>query len=154
MSSLSSKILALACLSATCCWSDAAWPRAEEVLAYTKAQSFRSALRYLRVDQGFEVVEKDMESGYLLFEYPHSPSQPKDSPKVRGSVEVIERSDETALVVQLPDLPSYHERMLIEGLLEKLRTDYGVPPSRRAPAPPPEDAPSDTEPDPDTPEKP
>lgn len=148
------KTLALGCLVACCSWSGVSWSRAEEVLSYTKAQSFRSALRYLRVDQGFEILEKDMESGYLLFSYPPSASRSEDAPKVRGSVEVIERTNATALVVRLPELPSYHERMLIEGLLEKLRRDYGAPPERRAPEPPPETAPSEEEPEPDTPTQP
>lgn len=117
-------------------WTSMAWSRAEERLSYTKAQSYRSALRYLRVEQGYEILEKDMESGYLLFKYPRTRASSPDAPVVHGSVEVIEREQETALVVQLPDLPSYHERLLIEGLLDKLKADYGAPPIRRAPEPP------------------
>lgn len=116
--------------------------RVEEPLQYTKVQSFRSALRFLRVDNGYKIVEKDSDSGYLLFEYPND-----GRGVTSGSVEVIEREDSVALVVQLPQMPSYHERHLIEGLLKKLRTDYGEPPRREKPpahdepeeAPPPKD---------------
>lgn len=107
----------------------AAQARVEETLSYTKLQSFQAALRFLRVDNGYTVVEKDQDSGYLLFEYPRRNAEPTP-----GSVEVIQRGDSVALVVQLPQLPSYHERHLIQGLLKKLRTDYGMPPERKAPA--------------------
>lgn len=108
--------------------------RAEEALTYTKLQSFQAALRFLRVDNGYNVLEKDQDSGYLLFEYP---SRDRSTP---GSIEIIEREDTIAVVVQLPQMPSYHERHLIEGLLNKLRSDYGAPPERAKPKPPQEDS--------------
>ncbi len=114
----------------------AAGARVEERLSYTKTQSYRSALRFLRVDHGYPVIEQDPDSGYLLFEYPLS-----NSGVTQGSIEVVERADSVALVVQLPKMPSYHERLLIEGLVKKLRADYGVPPSRNKP----EDRPKDSE---------
>lgn len=105
--------------------------RAEEPTTYTKTQTFRAALRYLRVDLGYKVVEKDKDSGYLLFEYPQ-----RDRGPTSGSIEVIERERLVALIVQLPQMPSYHERHLLEGLLKKLRTDYGDPPRLPEPHPP------------------
>lgn len=100
--------------------------RAEERLAYTKNQSYQAALRYLRVDHGYTIVEKDQESGYLLFEYPK-----REKGFTQGSIQVIEREDAVAVIVQLPALPSYHERLLIEGLLKKIREDYGAPPQKK-----------------------
>ena len=41
--------------------------RAEADTYYTLPQAFGAALRYLRVDLGFEVTEKDPEAAYLLF---------------------------------------------------------------------------------------
>jgi len=114
--------------------------RVEERLAYTKNQSYQAALRYLRVDHGYTVVEKDQESGYLLFEYPK-----RDNGFTQGSIQVVERQDTVAVIVQLPTMPSYHERLLIEGLLKKIREDYGAPPQKKRV----EGAPEDPQPDPD-----
>ena len=98
--------------------------RIEHSLSYTKAQSFNAALRFLRVDSGYTITEKDSESGYLLFEYPSEGSSKATS----GSVEIIERESSVALIVQLPQMPHHHERMLAAGLMKKLRDDYGSPP--------------------------
>lgn len=118
--------------------------RVEERLAYSKSQSFQAALRFLRVDHGYAVLEKDAESGYLLFEYPK-----RESGYTQGSIQVVDRGDTVAVIVQLPSMPSYHERMLIEGLLKKIREDYGAPPQKKAPEKPnPEPAPDEHEPSP------
>ena len=108
--------------------------RVEHSLSYTKTQSFNSALRFLRVDNGYTIVEKDLDSGYLMFEYPTTGSSETTS----GSIEVIERGSEVAIVIQLPKMPHYHEQMLASGLLKKLRADYGAPPKAKQPAKKPE----------------
>lgn len=111
--------------------------RTEHTLRYTKLQSFNAALRYLRVDCGYNVVEKDPDSGYLMFEYPADGSEKLTN----GSIEVIQRGAEVALVVRVPEMPQYHERLIANGLLKKLSLDYGAPPApKKAPpqkAPPP-----------------
>lgn len=130
------KIVALSLFSAVLLGINSSSARLEQRLDYSKTQSFQAALRYLRVDHGYVVIEKDPESGYLLFEYPK-----RDSGMTQGSIEVVEREKSVALVVQLPQMPSYHERMLIEGLLKKLRDDYGAPPAREpSPKQPKKDA--------------
>src|SRR5690348_15104406 len=82
---------------------------------YTKTQTYNGALRYLRVDLGYEIVEKDMDAGYILFRF--DPSR-NNNPK-SGSLEVIETKDRVKVVIQLPQLPSYHETVLRDGLLKK-----------------------------------
>lgn len=94
---------------------------------YTKSQTFQSALRFLRIDQGFQITEKDVESGYLLFEYTTTGSDTKSN----GSIEVIEKEEGVTLVVQLPQMPEHHERYLADGLLSKLRSEYGEPPKKK-----------------------
>jgi hypothetical protein len=116
--------------------------RIEEPLDYTKAQSFSTALRFLRVDSGYKVIEQDLESGYMLFEYPVRNSSSVTS----GSIEVVDRGESVALVVQLPQMPRYHERHLADGLLRKLKADYGEAP-KREPAKPVE-APEEKPPEP------
>ena len=107
--------------------------RIEAASSYTKAQTFSAALRYLRVDRGYEVVEKDPEAAYLLFHYP----VPGQSKGASGSVEVVETHGTVKIFLQLPRLPAYHESMLRDGLLRKLREEYGEPP-KKAPQKPPE----------------
>jgi hypothetical protein len=99
---------------------------------YTKTQTYNGALRYLRVDLGYEIVEKDAEAGYILFRF--DPSR-RGNPK-NGSLEVIETKDRVKVVIQLPQLPSYHETVLRDGLMKKLRTEFGEPPKKKKdPAP-------------------
>lgn len=110
---------------------------------YSKAQTYNGALRYLRVDLGYEILEKDVEAGYILFRFDPSRHQ---SPK-NGSLEVIETKDRVKVVISLPQLPSYHETVLRDGLLKKLRTELGEPPKKKKDPPPkpPGDAGTDAE---------
>jgi hypothetical protein len=122
--------------------------RVEKTIHYTKDQSYNAALRFLRVDQGYTVVEKDLDSGYLLFEYPSEGSKEATN----GSIEVIERGEEISLIIQLPQMPHQHERMLADALLKKLRADYGEPTKRRKIQP--EEPPADEAPKQDKDEAP
>ncbi len=94
---------------------------------YTKAQNYSAALRFLRVDKGFEVIERDADAAYLIFLYP-TPGRKETS---TGTIEVVEMKDGVALIVKLPQMPEYHERLLSDQLLKKLRDDYGPPPTRK-----------------------
>jgi hypothetical protein len=100
---------------------------------YSKTQTYNGALRYLRVDLGYEILEKDVDAGYILFRF--DPSGRHQSPK-NGSLEVIETRDRVKVVIQLPQLPSYHETVLRDGLLKKLRTELGEPPKKKKDPPP------------------
>jgi hypothetical protein len=56
---------------------------------------------------------------------------------------VVETGDQVRLFVQIPKMPEYHERVLRDGLLRKLRDEYGAPPPKRPdpkPVEPPKDA--------------
>jgi hypothetical protein len=101
--------------------------RVEGDSAYTKAQTYSGALRYLRVDLGYEVVEKDPDAAYLIFRYAPD-GRAKDAST--GTVEVIETESRVKVFVQIPRMPEYHERLLRDGLLNKLRAEYGTPPPR------------------------
>ena len=120
---------------------DFAEARAEADSDYTKAQTYNGALRFLRVDLGYEVVEKDPDAAYLLFRY--EPAGRRGNP-TNGSVEVIEAKGRVKLFVQLPQMPSYHEVVLRDGLLKKLRQEYGEPPKK--PDPPRQKPPADAGP--------
>ncbi|MBI3207127.1 MAG: hypothetical protein IT377_08050 [Polyangiaceae bacterium] len=98
--------------------------RVEADSDYSKAQTYNGALRYVRVDLGYEIVEKDPDVGYFLFRY--EPPGRKNAP-TSGSIEVIESKERVKVVVQLPQMPTYHETTLRDGLMKKLRTEYGEP---------------------------
>lgn len=116
--------------------------RVDASSAYSKAQTYSGALRYVRVDLGYEVVEKDPEAAYLIFRYT-PPGQTKAS-AVTGTLEVVEASGGVRLFVSLPRMPEYHERVLRDGLLKKLRDEYGVPPqTAKKPAEKPAEKPGD-----------
>ena len=92
-----------------------------------------TVLRHL----GYEVIEKDPDAAYLIFRYA-TPGQPKDLST--GTVEIVATDTRVKLYVQIPRMPEYHERVLRDGLLKKLREEYGVPPPRTDPKQPPPDA--------------
>jgi hypothetical protein len=113
--------------------------RSESLVQYTKSQTFSSALRYLRVDLGYSVTEKDAEAAYLMFEFPRN-----DQKKLgMGTIEIVETEDAVKLVVRVPELPEYQEQLLADGLLKKLKNEHGDPPPRK---PQPTDPPKESTP--------
>jgi hypothetical protein len=127
------------------------WARTQQVIPYPIASVWPAAVRFLRVDRGFPIHEKDESAGYILFDH-------SDGPKpCRGSLELIrvtdaEGRDATRLAVTIPDLPHRYEQMLLDKLTVKVREDHGPPaPPPRKPEPPKPDAGS---PAPSTPPQP
>lgn len=111
---------------------------------YSYDRTWNAALRLVRVDMGFKVVEKDVDSGYLLFEYRSTESGNKATP---GSFEMVRGRDADSpvrVVMQLPQMPQYHEQMMIDALATKMRSEYGEPPPKKKPQPDagPPDAPT------------
>jgi hypothetical protein len=119
---------------------------------YGFERTWNAALRLVRVDMGFKVVEKDDAAGYVLFEYKSPESGNKPS---QGSIELVRvapkakpAADEGStnenlvqVIVQLPAMPRYHEMALADSLTRKMRTEYGEPPPpTRKPSPPAKDA--------------
>lgn len=123
----------------------AADARVDGSSSYSKAQTYSGALRYVRVDMGYEVVEKDPEAAYLIFKYT-APGGGKNA-QVTGTLEVIEAAGGVRLFVSLPRMPEYYERVFRDGLLKKLREEYGAPATVKKP-------PEKPAPDKSTPEKP
>jgi len=113
--------------------------RADAVVDYSLPQTYSTALRLLRVDLNYEVTEKDEQAAYLLFRY----QVPGEKRLVDGALELVEVDKHVKISVKIPKMPEIHEQLLRDGLLRKLREDYGSPhPSRRSP-PPPKDARAD-----------
>ncbi len=95
---------------------------------YRYQQIWSTAVRFLRVDNGFEIREQDKETGYVLFTYPNA------GRTLTGSVELIPTVRAArkyiTVAVRIQDMPSYVEVVLIDKLVRKLRNEYG-----RAPLP-------------------
>jgi hypothetical protein len=117
--------LPLTCLALASLTGPAA-ARVDGSSGYTKAQTYSGALRYVRVDLGYEVVEKDPEAAYLIFQY--LPNGSSKSGAVTGTLEVVDTGGSVRLFVSLPRMPEYRERVFRDGLLKKLREEYGAPP--------------------------
>lgn len=100
--------------------------------AYSFEQTFNAALRLVRVDRGFKVTEKDQAAGYVLFEYKSHESGERVS---AGSIEMVPSGGVIKVVVQLQQMPRYHEQVLADALQKKLRDEYGAPPPKKPVAP-------------------
>ncbi len=117
--------------------------RQDSELAYPYEQVWGTAVRLLRVDYGFPIRDRDEDIGFVLFDYQdHGRS-------FQGSLEVIRTGDDARpgvrVVLQIPSMPSYIERMLLDRLQRKLREDFGIPVPPPSPAPPVEAPPSGDE---------
>lgn len=85
-----------------------------------------AAVRFLRIDEGHKVLEKDMANGYLLFEIA------EERKLFQGSVEVIRRKDARGrdaveLILTIKDRPSYMEHGILDRMLVKIRKELGLP---------------------------
>jgi hypothetical protein len=111
--------------------------------AYGFERTYNAALRLVHLDMGLKVTEKDDKSGYFVFEYKAADTGGKVS---SGSIELLRMPDPDApvrVVVQLPQMPQYHEQVLVDSLVRKLHADYGDPPERPKPPPVPAQPPPD-----------
>jgi hypothetical protein len=110
---------------------------------YSLNQTYNAALRLLRVDLGLTITERDPTVAYLLFDY----KSPETSQRVvPGSIQMLEGGGKSVkVIVQLGQMPRYHEQVISEALERKLRNDYGEPTPHRpdppdggpSPSPPP-----------------
>ena len=97
---------------------------------YGYDRTWNAALRLVRVDNGWRITEKDDSNGYLLFDYasPESGGKKKTTP---GTLEVVRGRDSdspVSVLVQLPEMPHYHEQVMLDALASKMRREYGDPP--------------------------
>jgi hypothetical protein len=109
--------------------------RSERTIDYAAAKVWPTAVRFLRVDEGVKILEKDPDAGYVLFEL-------TDEGKVyAGALELVVADDDggqrVRIVITVEDRPSYLEVAMLERLERKVRADLGSAPPRK-PAPPPE----------------
>ncbi len=118
--------------------------RSEKSVTWELARVFPTAVRFLRVDEGVTIVEKDAEAGYVLFELS---DEGKTFP---GALELVsyERNGRPAvrIIIRIEDRPEYMEVGMLDRLERKLRDELGPPPRVEAkPAPKPAPKPKDGE---------
>lgn len=103
-------------------------------LTYSENTVWRCAVRFIRVDNGFKILEKDKETGYLLFEYT------ENGAAYNGSFEllkrVIENREYVRVQVNLHGQPKYMESLLFKKLERKLKNEYGIAPAAKYVGPP------------------
>jgi hypothetical protein len=97
---------------------------------YTYEQTFGSTLRLLKVDLDLEVKEINAEWGILTFFYLSSESGER---KNRGSFTFVREEEGVRVVLQIPEMPSYHEQLIIDKLKRKLELEHGEPPPPKKP---------------------
>ena len=119
------------------------------VLSYPLEQVWPAAIRYLKVDRGFEIDDHDREAGYILFEFP-LPGQRTGS----GSLEMFATSDSSgrpsvSLAANTGAGPLHLPNALLDGIASKVRAERGQP---AAPPAPPKQPPEQDDPEGDKPE--
>lgn len=123
------------------------------VLPYPSDQVWPTTIRYLRVDRGFEVVDRDRDAGFILFEFPVGSA---GGSKGSGSIELVDTADPSGrravkLQIATDAGPLHLPHAIADGLAAKLKTEHGqpapppptVPPSPTPPPTPPPEAPDD-----------
>jgi hypothetical protein len=112
------------------------------VLAYPMEFVWPTAMRYLRVDRGYAIVDRDADAGFILFDFPIGPEDRTG----RGSVEIFATKDASgraAASVQITTDggPVHLPHALLDGLAEKLRRERGQPAAPPRAEPPPDGGP-------------
>jgi hypothetical protein len=118
------------------------------MLSYPIDHVWPTAIRYLRIDRGFEITDRDRDAGYLLFEFPLEEKRIGS-----GSVEMFAAVDASgrasvSISVNTGAGPVHLPNAILDGIAAKVRAERGQP----APPPPPkqeEPPPKQDEPDDD-----
>ena len=104
----------------------------ERATRYRFDQVWSTSVRHLAVDEGYKIIERDAETGYVTFE------MTDDGKTYRGALEVVKVAEEgrpgTRLVLHIADRPSWMEGAVLDRIVAKLYKEHGDPP---APPPPP-----------------
>lgn len=118
----------------------------KRVLSYPYDQVWPTAIRYLRVDRGYDIQDKDADAGYLLFAF-ELPGADPDVPRVgQGSMELVrtrDAADRPAVQIQVATHagPVHLPYTIVDGLAAKVRDERGQPAqppsSPPSPSPPP-----------------
>ncbi len=104
---------------------------------YPMETTWNAAVRLVRIDMGLTINERDQDLGYFTFTYREG------ARSVPGSVELVRTEIDgrpgARIIVQIPQMPTYVESLILTRLGRKLRSEFGEPPPPvvRRPTPPP-----------------
>ena len=121
--------------------SSVASARSSSDVGWAVAQVFPVALRFVRVDRGCKVTDKDPDAAYISFECEGEPGKPAR----HGALELYlpDSGRGTRVQLSLSDEPRYVELRFLELFERKLKEEKGAappPPTARPASPPPPDA--------------
>ncbi len=118
-------------------WASVASARATSELNYRLDEVFSTAQRYVRVDRGCKITDRDADSAFVIFECPVSGD---DKKVTRGALELFrteQRGREgVRMQVTLSDEPHGAEIRFLELLERKLREERGLPRENKKPPAP------------------
>lgn len=122
----------------------AASARGSVELPWPLPQVYGTALRFVRVDRGCKITDKDPDAAFVMFECPNDDPHDKDRPAHHGALELVpvrvQGRDGVRAQVTLSDDPHYMEGRFLELFERKVKDERGpVPPpvKEEKPAPPP-----------------
>lgn len=119
------------------------------ILSYPLEQVWPTAIRYLRIDRGYEVTDRDADAGYILFTFP------LDGGRVgSGSVEMFATEDpagreSVGISVNTGSGPVHLPNSILDGIAAKVRAERGQPPPPKAKPKPDEQPPEQDDPNDD-----
>lgn len=117
-------------------------------LSYPFEQVWPAAIRYLRVDRGYEIEDRDADAGYLMFKFP------VERGEGHGALELVRVEDaagrpSVSMAINTSAGPSHLPHTLLEGIAQKVRQERGQPaPPPKPPEAPPRDDDGDDSADP------
>jgi hypothetical protein len=124
-------------------WAAAAEARSQIDIVWPLKEVFQIAVRFIRVDRGCKITDRDADAAYITFEC-EGDGGPK-APAKKGALELIpvavQGRSGARVQLTLADEPRYVEMHLLELLERKIRDERGPAlPPLRAPPPPSPDA--------------
>jgi hypothetical protein len=103
--------------------------RAQQIFHYPLDDIYSTAVRFVRIDRGCPILDRDPQAAYLVFECR------EDKRMQSGTLEMFRTPDGVRVQVTLKEAPSYVEARFLEGLAHKLRDERGLPARPKAPPP-------------------
>jgi hypothetical protein len=98
---------------------------------YAYEPVWTALVRFLRVDEKLKLLEKDSDTGYVLFELTEGKRT------FSGAAEVMKLERATRVIIRIGDRPAYMEAGMLDRFSDKLHEELGEPPPAPTPAPKP-----------------